>query len=234
MTPGSATVLVVDDDPSVRKALTRLIQSEGLNVRTFASAEEFLDQAPPEGPACLVIDVRMPGLGGLDLQSELTRRNIQIPIIFITGHADIPMSVKAMKGGAVDFLTKPFKTQDLLDALAEAIRLDQQFKRSHLEEAAIQRRIQSLTPREREVLNLVVQGKMNKEIAVALGAAEKTIKVHRGKVMCKMQVHSVAELVHAITRVQTEAELSRRPTRVSHSDENSGAPGACDIDDRFL
>jgi len=204
MSTASATVLVVDDDASVRKALARLIQAAGWNVRTFASAREFLDQGPPEGPGCLVLDVHMPGLSGLDLQAELNCRNIRTPIIFITGHGDIPVSVKAMKGGAVDFLTKPFKVKNLLGVIQEAIKKDERLQASRAENAEVQRRIQMLTPREREVLGLVVKGLLNKQIAVELGAAERTVKVHRGRVMRKMQVASVAELVRAVERVKAE------------------------------
>jgi FixJ family two-component response regulator len=204
MSRDAATVLVVDDDASVRKALTRLIQSAGLKVKAFASAREFLDQAPPEGLACLVLDVRMPGLNGLDLQAEMTARNLQTPIIFLTGHGDVPLSVKAMKGGALDFLTKPFKDKDLLGVIKEALQKDARLQVAQMEKAEIQGRIRSLTPREREVLFLVVKGKMNKEIADALGTAERTVKVHRGRVMHKMQVQSVAELVRTVARVQAE------------------------------
>ena len=202
MTNEAATVLVVDDDASVRKALARSIQAAGLNVRTFASAREFLDQGPPDGPACLVLDVRMPGRSGLDLQAELNSRNIRTPIIFITGHGNIPVSVKAMKGGAVDFLTKPFRVKNLIEVIREAIKKDERLWASRAEMAEVQCRIQTLTPRERQVLGLVVQGLLNKEIADALGAAERTIKVHRGRVMQKMQVQSVAELVRAVERVK--------------------------------
>ena len=193
----------------MRKALARLIQLAGWNAKTFASAREFLDQGPHEGPGCLILDVRMPGLSGLDLQAEMTARNLQTPIIFITGHGNVPMSVKAMKGGAVDFLTKPFKDKDLLGIIKEAIQKDVRLQAARAEKASIQRRIQSLTPREREVFFLVVKGMMNKEIAYALGASEKTVKVHRGRVIQKMQVPSVAELVRAVERVKAEiAEIA--------------------------
>jgi len=204
MTNEAATVLVVDDDASVRKALTRLIRSAGWEAKAFASAREFLDQGPPAGPGCLVLDVRMPGLNGLDLQAEMTARNLQTPIIFLTGHGDVPLSVKAMKGGALDFLTKPFKDKDLLGVIKEALQKDARLQVAQMEKAEIQGRIRSLTPREREVLFLVVKGKMNKEIADALGTAERTVKVHRGRVMHKMQVQSVAELVRTVARVQAE------------------------------
>ena len=202
MTNEAATVLVVDDDASVRKALARAIQAAGLNVRTFASAREFLDQGPPDGPACLVLDVRMPGRSGLDLQAELNSRNIRTPIIFITGHGNIPVSVKAMKGGALDFLTKPFRVKNLIEVIREAIKKDERLWASRAEMAEVQCRIQTLTPRERQVLGLVVQGLLNKQIAVDLGMAERTVKVHRGRVMQKMQVQSVAELVRAVERVK--------------------------------
>jgi len=202
MTNEAATVLVVDDDASVRKALARAIQAAGLNVRTFASAREFLDQGPPDGPACLVLDVRMPGRSGLDLQAELNSRNIRTPIIFITGHGNIPVSVKAMKGGALDFLTKPFRVKNLIEVIREAIKKDERLWASRAETAEVQCRIQTLTPRERQVLGLVVQGLLNKQIAVDLGMAERTVKVHRGRVMQKMQVQSVAELVRAVERVK--------------------------------
>ena len=205
MNPANPTVFVVDDDASVRKALARSIQAAGLNVKTFASARQFLDQGPPEGPGCLVLDVRMPGLSGLDLQAELNSRNIQTPIIFITGHGDIPVSVKAMKGGAVDFLTKPFKVANLIGVIQEAIRKDERLQAHRSKTAEVQRRIQTLTPREREVMALVVQGLLNKQIAVELGAAERTVKVHRGRVMQKMQVQSVAELVRAVEQAKTGA-----------------------------
>jgi len=202
MSAEKATVFLVDNDASVRKALARAIQAADLNAKTFASAQEFLDQGPPESPGCLVLDVRMPGLSGLDLQAELNSRNIRIPIIFITGHKDIPASVKAMKGGAVDFLTKPLKVSNLLGAIQEALRKDERLQASRAKLAEVQRRIQTLTPREREVLDLVVKGVLNKQIAVELGAAERTVKVHRSRVMHKMQVQSLADLVRAVEQVK--------------------------------
>jgi FixJ family two-component response regulator len=207
MSTESATVFVVDDDPSVRKSLTRLILAAGLKVVTFASAQAFLDQSLPSGPGCLVLDVRMPGQSGLDLQAELNARNIRTPVIFITGHGDIAGSVKAMRGGAIDFLTKPFKPKHLLDTIQKAIQKDARRQASHAENTLIQQRVQTLTPREREVLNLVIKGRLNKQIASELGAAERTIKVHRGRVMQKMQVTSVAELVHAIEQLKADGEL---------------------------
>jgi FixJ family two-component response regulator len=202
MSAEKATVFVVDDDVSVRKALARAIQAADLNVKTFASARELLDQNPPEGPGCLVLDVHMPGVSGLDLQAELNSRDIRTPIIFITGHGDIPASVKALKGGAVDFLTKPFKASQLLEAIREALKKDERLQASRGQQAEVQRRIQTLTPREREVLGLVVKGLMNKQIAAELGAAERTIKVHRGRLMQKMQVQSVADLVRAVEHLK--------------------------------
>jgi len=204
MITAKATVFVVDDDASVRKALARSIQTANLNVKVFASAREFLDQGPPDGPGCLVLDVRMPGLSGLELQAELNSRNIRIPIIFITGHGDIPMSVKAMKGGATNFLTKPFEIAKLLEAIREALKQDKGLHASRLESAEAQRRIQTLTPRERQVLGLVVKGRLNKQIADELGASERTIKVHRGRVMYKMEVKSVADLVRIAERLKAE------------------------------
>ena len=216
MSTEKAAVFVVDDDASVRKALARSIQAAGLNVKTFASAREFLDQGPPEGPGCLVLDVRMPDLSGLDLQAELHSRNIQTPIIFITGHGDIPASVKAMKSGAVDFLIKPFKITNLLGVIQEAIKKDERLQASRAKTTEVQRRIQTLTPREREVLGLVIKGRLNKQIAVELGTAVRTVKVHRGRMMHKMQVQSVAELVHAMERLTTEGgSLEVRTTKVS-------------------
>ena len=206
MSTEKAAVFVVDDDASVRKALARSIQAAGLNVKTFASAREFLDQGPPEGPGCLVLDVRMPDLSGLDLQAELNSRNVQTPIIFITGHGDIPVTVKAMKGGAVDFLPKPFKVSNLLRVIQEALKKDERLQASRAENTEVQRRIQTLTPREREVLGLVVKGLLNKQIAAELGAAERTVKVHRGRVMHKMQVQSVADLVRAVEQVKPEGK----------------------------
>ena len=201
MTQSNPTVFVVDDDASVRKSLARLMRSVGLNVEMFASAQEFLRRERVEGPGCLVLDVRMPGLSGLDLQEALAAAGISIPIIYITGYGDIPMSVQAMKAGAVDFLPKPFKDQDLLDAIHQAIDRDIQRRQEQAQIAEIQDRVDSLTPREREVLALVVTGMLNKQIASELGTSEKTIKVHRARVMRKMQVMSVAELVRLAEKV---------------------------------
>jgi RNA polymerase sigma factor (sigma-70 family) len=198
-------VFIVDDDPGLLQSLARLIRSAGIEVKTFASPRELLDQDQPPGPGCLVLDIHLPGLNGLELQQELAARKICTPIIFITGQGDIPTSVKAMKGGAIDFLTKPFKATDLLTGIQEAFKKDRQYRTLQVETDKIRERIQSLTPREREVLNLVVTGMMNKQIAAELGASEKTIKVHRSRVMRKMQVASVADLVRAAERLKAES-----------------------------
>jgi FixJ family two-component response regulator len=201
MSTAEATVFVVDNDANVRDAVARSIQTEGLKVKTFASAREFLDQVPPESPGCLVLDVRMPGLSGLELQTELKSRNIRTPIIFITGHGDIPMSVKAMRSGAMNFLTKPFKPSHLLAAIREALKQDECLQAAREESAAVQGRIQTLTSREREVFSRMVKGLPNKQIAAELGMAERTVKVHRSRVIFKMQVKSVAELVRIDERL---------------------------------
>ena len=197
-----STVFLIDDDPSVRRALARVIKSAGYQVQTFVSAREFLNTMPnAPRPACLVLDVRMPGLSGIDLQRELGLTDIVLPIIFITGHGDIPMTVKAMKAGAVDFLPKPVHDADLLRAIGQAL-ARAVHERAELDAAQdIQSRFEKLTPREREVMRLVVKGWLNKQIAFELGIVEKTIKVHRARVMDKMQVGSVAELVRAAERM---------------------------------
>jgi FixJ family two-component response regulator len=201
----SDTVFVVDDDPAVRKALTRLIRSAGYAVQAFASARVFLDswRAADERPACLVLDVRMPDLSGLDLQRELEAADTVLPIVFITGHGDIPMSVKAMKKGAVDFLPKPVHDKDLLPAIEQALARAHRDLSGRRELADIQRRVKSLTPREREVMALVVRGLLNKQIAFELGTVEKTVKVHRARVMEKMEVQSLAELVRLAEKIRT-------------------------------
>jgi FixJ family two-component response regulator len=188
-------VFVVDDDPSIRRALTRLLRSVGLAVDAYAGAQEFLDAYDPARPGCLVLDVRMPHISGLELQQALAQRAVELPIIFITGHGDVPMSVRAMRAGAIDFLPKPFHDQDLLDAIQRAIARDAELRAARAVRVDVLRRVELLTPREREVLVLVTAGKMNKEIAAQLGASEKTIKVHRARVMKKMGAESVAELV---------------------------------------
>jgi len=190
-----AVVYVVDDDELVCRALARLFRSVGLEARTFPSAPAFIDYTPPDGPACLVLDVRLPGLSGLDLQSALGQARRDIPIVFITGHGSVATSVRAMKGGAVDFLEKPFNDQELLDCVQRALDLNRGQRANRAETVELRRRLETLTPREREVLKLVVAGKLNKQIADNLGNAEKTIKVHRGRVMQKMRADSVADLV---------------------------------------
>lgn len=190
-----ATVFVVDDDPSVRKALDNLIRSVGLRVKAFSSGQEFLQYKRPEGFACLVLDIRLPGLSGLQVQQELAASGCSLPIIFITGHGDIPISVRAMKAGAVEFLTKPFCDQDLLDAIYAAIERDRVTSIRRVELADLRARHDRLTPREREVMEMVVRGLLNKQIAGQLGTTEITVKIQRGNAMKKMQVGSMAELV---------------------------------------
>ncbi len=188
-------VFVVDDDASVRDAVKRLISSVGLRVETFGSTREFLDGKRPDAPGCLVLDVRLPDASGLELQRDLGAANVQIPIIFITGHADVPMTVRAMKAGAVEFLTKPFRGQELLDAIQEAIAKDRVARNERAQMAELRSRFNTLTPREKEVLQLVASGMLNKQIGAELGTSELTIKTHRGRVMEKMGADSLADLV---------------------------------------
>jgi len=194
LTEALATIIVIDDDPEVREALGSLLRSVGFAVNLLASVGDFLTCGRPDGPTCLVLDVRLPGQSGLDFQLELSRENIQLPIVFITGHGDIPMSVKAMKGGAVEFLTKPFRDQDLLDAIHIGLARDREWLENEKALATVRARFASLTPREREVMALVVTGRLNKQIASALGVSEITVKVHRSQVMQKMGTRSLPEL----------------------------------------
>ena len=199
-------VFVVDDDPSVRSSLKFLMSSVGLQVEGFESADALLKRNPPDAPSCLVLDVRLRGLSGLDFQHELAARNCHMPIIFITGHGDIPMSVRAMKAGAVEFLTKPFRDQDLLDAVRIALEKDRERRERKREVSDLKERFNSLTPREQEVISMVVSGKLNKQIADQLGTAENTVKVHRSRVMEKMHAQSVAELVKMIDKLESSVE----------------------------
>ena len=201
MTNESPVIYIVDDDPSMRKFLRRLVSLSGLQSETFTSAEEFLHSVHPDTPGCLLLDVMMPGLSGLDLQRELSRAGLHMPIIFITGHGDIPMSVQAMKAGAVSFLTKPLQNQELLDAIQEAASLARAARNRRQDLSSLRQQYHLLTPREREVFTLVVAGSLNKQIAGALGISERTVKAHRKQVVKKMAVRSVAELVRIAERL---------------------------------
>jgi FixJ family two-component response regulator len=192
---GRPTVFVVDDDASVREAVRSLLRSVGLRVETFGTAQEFLSSPCNSSPGCLVLDVRLPEIGGLELQHQLAQRNLHIPIIFITGHGDIPMSVRAIKAGALEFLTKPFRDQDLLDVVQQAIDQDRRARQQRAEIAELRQRYEGLSPREREVMALVARGLPNKQIAGTLGTSEATVKLHRGRSMQKMQAASLADLI---------------------------------------
>jgi FixJ family two-component response regulator len=194
MSSAAPVVFIIDDDAGMRSAMQRLLKSIGLRSEAFPAANDFLQHTPNDGPSCLILDVRLPGMSGLDLQRKLLEAGIQIPIIFITAHGDIPMSVRAMKSGAVEFLTKPFRDQDLLDAIQQALERDGIARQKQLEIAQLRQRLDSLTARERQVMRLVISGKATKEIASELGTSEITAKVHRGQVMHKMKAESVLEL----------------------------------------
>jgi FixJ family two-component response regulator len=203
-------VFVVDDDVSIREALRNLLRSVGLQVKTFDTAQQFMADERSDAPGCLVLDVRLPGLSGLDLQRELGRAGIDIPIVFVTGHGDIPMSVRAIKAGAIEFLTKPFRDQDLLDAVQEAIARDREARANSRRTQELRTRYDSLTAREREVMTLVVRGLMNKQIAGQLGTTEATVKLHRGRVMHKMQAPSLADLIRMAEKLQVPTQNSAR------------------------
>jgi FixJ family two-component response regulator len=208
MSESESIVFVVDDDPSVRSAIERLIGTVGLQVQLFGSAQEFLASKLPNVPSCLVLDIRLPGISGLGLQRQLVEANVQIPIIFITSHGDVPMTVRAMKAGAVEFLTKPFHDQDLLDAIHLALEKDRGRRQQEAELAALRERFELLSPREREVVAMVVSGMLNKQIAAQIGTAENTVKIHRSRAMEKMQANSLADLVKMIQRLQVSHSRS--------------------------
>ena len=218
MSEPAPIVFVVDDEPSVRRAIKRLIESEGLQVELFGSAQEFLQRRRPDAPSCLVLDIKLPEISGLDFQRQLADCGIRIPIIFITGHGDIPMTVRAMKAGAVEFLTKPFRDQNLLDAIQVALERDRTRRHDESEIAVLKERFDSLTPRETEIFRLVVTGRPNKQIASELGTSEITIKVHRASVMRKMQAEYLADLVRMAGRLDVPVgQLSSSGTSSSRS-----------------
>jgi FixJ family two-component response regulator len=203
-----STVIVIDDDPAIRESIGSLLRSVGLQAKLLASVEEFLNTGRPDGPACLVLDVRLPGRSGLDFQRQLAAANIHIPIIFITGYGDIPMSVTAMKGGAIEFLTKPFRDQELLDAIQLGIARDCAWLENEKAVVGLRARFETLTPREREVMTLVVAGRLNKQIAYEIGVSEITVKVHRGHVMRKMQAASLPDLARMVGRLNLTGDRS--------------------------
>jgi FixJ family two-component response regulator len=197
-----STVVVIDDDPEVREALEDLLHSVGLQVETFASVQGFLDRSGKERPGCLVLDVRLPGRSGLDFHDDLAKANVHLPVVFISGHADVPMSVRAMKAGAIEFLTKPFRDQDLLDAIQQALERDRTARQHSRENAELRKRFDALTTREREVMSLVAGGWLNKQIGFELEISEITVKIHRGRVMNKMGAQSLAELVRMTEKLE--------------------------------
>jgi RNA polymerase sigma factor (sigma-70 family) len=212
MNEADPVVFVVDDDPSVRRAIKRLVESVGLRVETFGSAQEFLRSERPDSASCLVLDIRLPGISGLDFQRELAKAGIHIAVVFITGHGDIPMTVRAMKAGAVEFLTKPFRDQDLLDAIQQGLERDRTRRAQEAEVAVLQERFESLTPREREVLPLVASGLPNKQIADAIGASEATVKVHRSQLMRKMDASSLPDLVRMAEKMGIAVPETHKPS----------------------
>jgi FixJ family two-component response regulator len=210
MPDATSTVLVIDDDPDLRASVGRLLRSVGLDAQLFASISDFLKSNPPDGPTCLVLDVRLPGQSGLDLQRELAAANRELPIIFITGHGDIPMSVQAMKGGAIEFLTKPFRDQDLIDAIQLGLSRDRIRRENEKDLAALRERFGSLSPREREIMIQVAHGRLSKQIAGDIGIAEATVKVHRSRAMNKMKARSLPELGRMVDKLKLVTEEPQR------------------------
>jgi FixJ family two-component response regulator len=210
MPDANSTVLVIDDDPDLRASVGRLLRSVGLDAQLFASIADFLKSKPPDGPTCLVLDVRLPGQSGLDLQRELAAANREVPIIFITGHGDIPMSVQAMKGGAIEFLTKPFRDQDLIDAIQLGLSRDRVRRENEKDLATLRERFGSLSPREREIMIQVARGRLSKQIAGDIGIAEATVKVHRSRAMHKMKARSLPELGRMIDKLKLVTEEPQR------------------------
>jgi FixJ family two-component response regulator len=208
MTEAQASVVIVDDDPAIREALADLLGSVGLEVKTFASVPEFLKSGRPDGPSCLVLDVRLPGQSGLDFQRELLAANSHLPIIFITAHGDIPMTVQAMKGGAIEFLTKPLRDQDLLEAIQLGLARDREWRDNERALATLRARFETLSTREREVMERVVKGRLNKQIAIDIGISEVTVKVHRGTMMRKMMASSVPDLARMADKLKRTPETS--------------------------